>query len=197
MWNYISVGIKGLHFEVSDFISLVNFEWHSQNKVGNIDILVLWRYRAISVLSEISAIETNFSFSDTRSNEAVGKITGGSSGNFFFTVNGNVPCSVYIIRYLLSETDPAFPRGRGANPKGEGANLLFGQIFLKTEENCIGGGSASKILPCRSTTGYAWESFIISKLICLSVRKTSDFLCGKICKYSSISRPLSTLLVKI
>ena len=128
---------------------------------------MLWRDRAISVLSEISAIETIFSFSHTRSNEAVGKITGGSSGNLVFTVNGNVPCPVYIIRYLLSETDVAFPRGKGANPKAENANLLFGQIFLKTEENCMEGeGSASKILPCRSATGYAWESFIISKLIC-------------------------------
>ena len=27
--------------------------------------------------------------------------------------------------------DPGFPRGGGANPKG-GANLLFGQFFLKT-----------------------------------------------------------------
>ena len=140
MWNYISVGIKGLHFEVSDFISLFNFEWHSQNKVGNIGILVLWRDRAISVLSEISAIETIFSFSHTRSNEAVGKITRRSSGNLVFTVNGNVPCPVYIIRYLLSGTDPAFPRGRGANPKGEGANILFGQNFLKTEEICMGRG---------------------------------------------------------
>ena len=25
------------------FIGLFNFEWHSQNEVGNIDILVFWR----------------------------------------------------------------------------------------------------------------------------------------------------------
>ena len=27
----------------SDFIDLFNFEWHGQNKVGDIAILVLWR----------------------------------------------------------------------------------------------------------------------------------------------------------
>ena len=31
-----------LHFKVADFIGLVKFEWYSQTKVGDIDILVLW-----------------------------------------------------------------------------------------------------------------------------------------------------------
>ena len=34
---------KGSPFKVSDFISPFNFEWHRQNKVGNIGIHVLWR----------------------------------------------------------------------------------------------------------------------------------------------------------
>ena len=34
---------KGLPFKVADFIGLLNFEWYSQNEVGNIDVLVLWR----------------------------------------------------------------------------------------------------------------------------------------------------------
>ena len=33
---------KGLPFKVGDFIGLFNYEWHSQNTVGNIGILVLW-----------------------------------------------------------------------------------------------------------------------------------------------------------
>ena len=33
---------KGLPFKVADFIGLFIFEWYSQNKVGNIDIPVLW-----------------------------------------------------------------------------------------------------------------------------------------------------------
>ena len=38
---------KGLPFKVADFIGirLFNFEWHSQNKVGNIGSLALWRDR--------------------------------------------------------------------------------------------------------------------------------------------------------
>ena len=36
---------KGLLFNVADFIGLFNFEWHGQNEVGNISILVLWRDR--------------------------------------------------------------------------------------------------------------------------------------------------------
>ena len=32
----------------------------------------------------------------------------------------------------LSVADPGFPRGGSANPKGGGANLLFGQFFPKT-----------------------------------------------------------------
>ena len=35
--------VRGLHFQVTYFIGLVNMEWYSQNEVGNIDILVLWR----------------------------------------------------------------------------------------------------------------------------------------------------------
>ena len=33
----------GLSFKVADFISLLDMEWHGQNKVDNIGILVLWR----------------------------------------------------------------------------------------------------------------------------------------------------------
>ena len=45
---------KGLLFKVADFIGLVNFKWHSQNKVGNIVILILCRngeklYLAVSI----------------------------------------------------------------------------------------------------------------------------------------------------
>ena len=35
------VGLRGLHFKVADFNGRVNFEWHNQNEVGNIGILVL------------------------------------------------------------------------------------------------------------------------------------------------------------
>ena len=35
--------LKGLPFKIANFIDLFNFEWHGQNKVGNIAILVLWR----------------------------------------------------------------------------------------------------------------------------------------------------------
>ena len=34
---------KGLPLKVAAFIGLLNFEWHSQNEVGNIGLLVLWR----------------------------------------------------------------------------------------------------------------------------------------------------------
>ena len=37
--------VKGLPPEVADFIGLFEFEWHSENKVGNILIVVLWRDR--------------------------------------------------------------------------------------------------------------------------------------------------------
>ena len=43
MWNQISTGVIGLHFKVADFIGLINFEWLSQNEIGNIDIVVFWR----------------------------------------------------------------------------------------------------------------------------------------------------------
>ena len=39
----MSVDIKGVHFKVADFTGLVNFEWQSQNEVGNIDIFVLFK----------------------------------------------------------------------------------------------------------------------------------------------------------
>ena len=35
----------GLPFKVADFVVLFNFEWHGENKVGNIVILVLWKGR--------------------------------------------------------------------------------------------------------------------------------------------------------
>ena len=41
----MSVGKKGFIFKIADFICLCNFEWHGQNKVGNIAILVLLRDR--------------------------------------------------------------------------------------------------------------------------------------------------------
>ena len=31
--------VKGISFKFTDFIGLLNFEWHSQNKVGNIGFL--------------------------------------------------------------------------------------------------------------------------------------------------------------
>ena len=37
--------LKGLSLKVTNFIGLFNFEWHRQNKVLNIAILVLWRDR--------------------------------------------------------------------------------------------------------------------------------------------------------
>ena len=35
--------IMKLDVKVGDFIGLLNFEWHSQNEVGNFGIFVLWR----------------------------------------------------------------------------------------------------------------------------------------------------------
>ena len=35
--------VKGLPFKIADFVSLFNLQWHSQNKIGNTGILVLWR----------------------------------------------------------------------------------------------------------------------------------------------------------
>ena len=37
--------MSGYFLKVTDFIGLFNFEWYSQNKVGNVGILVLWRDR--------------------------------------------------------------------------------------------------------------------------------------------------------
>ena len=53
--------------------------------------------------------------------------------------------------------DPGFPRGGGANPKGEGANLLFGQFLPKTARklrNFVpeGGGARPSRPPFRSVT---------------------------------------------
>ena len=39
----VALGVRGLHFKVAAFIVLLVFEWHSQNEVGNIVILVLRR----------------------------------------------------------------------------------------------------------------------------------------------------------
>ena len=36
---------KGLPFKAADFMVLFNFEWHGENEVGNIVILVLWKDR--------------------------------------------------------------------------------------------------------------------------------------------------------
>ena len=48
---------------------------------------------------------------------------------------------------IKSVVDPGFPRGRGANPQGEGANLLFSQNFpkncMKMKEFGPGGGVPS------------------------------------------------------
>ena len=35
--------LKGLSLKAADFICLFNFEWHSQNKVGNTGIRLLWK----------------------------------------------------------------------------------------------------------------------------------------------------------
>ena len=43
---------KGFPFEVADFIGLYNFEWHNQDEVGNIGILVLQRDREKLYCSE-------------------------------------------------------------------------------------------------------------------------------------------------
>ena len=47
---------KGLPFKVADFIGLFNFEWHSQNDIGIIGILVLWRDREKLVLTDCQSI---------------------------------------------------------------------------------------------------------------------------------------------
>ena len=39
----MSVAIRVLHFKVADFVSPVPFQWHSLNKVSDIDILALRR----------------------------------------------------------------------------------------------------------------------------------------------------------
>ena len=41
--NLEVTGIRGLYYVVVDFMHLVSSEWHSQNEVGNISILVLQR----------------------------------------------------------------------------------------------------------------------------------------------------------
>ena len=39
----IAVGVRAEHFKVADFIGLVPFQWHRQNKIGSNGILVLQR----------------------------------------------------------------------------------------------------------------------------------------------------------
>ena len=50
------------------------------------------------------------------------------------TVNGFLCLSFMFLPEFQcnSVADPGFPRGGGTNPKGGGANLLFGQSFSKT-----------------------------------------------------------------
>ena len=38
----MSFGLRGLQFKVVDSISLINFEWYSKSKVGNIGISLFW-----------------------------------------------------------------------------------------------------------------------------------------------------------
>ena len=45
----MSVDKSDYFLKVTDFIGLFNFEWYSQNKVGNVGILVLWRDRETSI----------------------------------------------------------------------------------------------------------------------------------------------------
>ena len=39
----MSFSKKALYFKFALFLGLFNFEWHHQNKVGNIGIRVLWK----------------------------------------------------------------------------------------------------------------------------------------------------------
>ena len=41
----VNIDKTEMPFNVTDFIRLFNFEWHSQNQDGNIVMLVLWRDR--------------------------------------------------------------------------------------------------------------------------------------------------------
>ena len=43
--NIIVIVKLNISFRVGDFIGLFHFEWHFQNEVGNVAILVLWRDR--------------------------------------------------------------------------------------------------------------------------------------------------------
>ena len=45
--------VTGSAIEVTDFIGIVNFEWHSQNKIVNIGILVFRRDREKLYCSDV------------------------------------------------------------------------------------------------------------------------------------------------
>ena len=65
---------------------------------------------------------------------------------------------------LQPAADPGFPSG-SANPKGGGANLLFGQIFPKlhvNEENWIKMEGVSKIFLCRFATESTFSASLFS-----------------------------------
>ena len=49
----MSVGFIGLYFKVTDLTDLVKFEGHSQNEIGNVDILVMWRDRENFIHMEV------------------------------------------------------------------------------------------------------------------------------------------------
>ena len=56
---------------------------------------------------------------------------------YVFQIAGKLLHFIFLFGFILDEinisvADPGFPRGGGANRKGGGANLLFGQFFPKT-----------------------------------------------------------------
>ena len=55
-------GGGGLPFKFADFLRLFNFEWHNQNELGNIGILVLWRDREKLYFSEAKWLTLNSCF---------------------------------------------------------------------------------------------------------------------------------------
>ena len=52
---------KGLSLKVAGFSGLFNFEWHSQNEIGNAGTLVLWRdhNKSLYRISNTSVSENN------------------------------------------------------------------------------------------------------------------------------------------
>ena len=50
----MSVGKMGLHFKVTDFTGFVNIQWHSQNEVGNIGILVFWKVGKETLFADLN-----------------------------------------------------------------------------------------------------------------------------------------------